>query len=202
MSDECLLDEAAPEDLRVAVRERYDAIARDPGFDANFPVGREHALAVGYPAEMLAPIPEGVVDCFAGPAAPVLSAEITTGKRVLDLGCGAGMDASIAAAATGNAGTVVGVDASVEMVKRGRRRLGEGSVQGSMTAGHGAHLPFRDGAFDVVVANGLLNLEPDREGVVREIARVMEVGGRLVGAEVILVEEVDRSAFTVSDWFR
>ena len=202
MSDECRLDEATPQDLRVAVRDRYDAIARDPGFDANFPVGRDHALALGYPEKVLRSIPESIVDCFAGPAAPVLSAEIKAGERVLDLGCGAGMDASIAAGLTGTTGTVVGLDSSVEMVQAGRRGLRDGFAQVSLTAGQGARLPFRDGAFDVVVANGLLNLEPDREGVVREVARVLRPGGRMVGAEVILVEEVDRSAFTVSDWFR
>ena len=197
MSTECLISDASAADLREAVRDRYGAIAKDPGFDANFPVGREHALALGYPEAVLAPIPPGVVDCFAGPAAPVLSAEIRAGERVLDLGCGAGMDASIAAALAGSSGTVVGLDSSVEMVQTGRRGTNTPFARVSLAAGQAALLPFHDGAFDVVVANGLLNLEPDRESVVGEIARVLRPGGRLVGAEVILVEDVDRSDFKI-----
>lgn len=202
MPSETPLAAAAPEELREAVRDRYGALARDPGFDANFPVGRAHALALGYPRDVLDQLPASIVAVFAGPGAPVLSAEIQAGDRVLDLGCGAGMDAAIAAGLSGPAGTVVGLDSAVEMVRTGRQGLDPGLERIVLTAGDAAHLPFQDGVFDVVVANGLLNLEPERDGVVSEIARVLRPGGRLVGAEVILVDEVDRSAFTVSDWFR
>lgn len=202
MPSETPLAAAAPGELREAVRDRYGALARDPSFDADFPVGRAHALALGYPQDLLDQLPASIVAVFAGPGAPVLSAEIQPRERVLDLGCGAGMDAAIAAGLTGPGGTVVGLDSAVDMVRVGRQGLNPGMKHVALTAGEATHLPFQDGAFDVVVANGLLNLELGRDGVVSEIARVLRPQGRLVGAEVILVDDVDRSAFTVSDWFR
>ena len=112
------------------------------------------------------------------------------------------MDATIAAGLTGPDGTIVGLDSAVDMARLGRQGLDPGMKHVALTAGETAHLPFQDGFFNLVVANGLLNLEPGRDRIVSEIARVLRPEGRLVGAEVIVVNDVDRSAFTVSDWFR
>ncbi len=196
------LDDATPDLLRQVVRERYGALATEADPHVNFATGRDHALALGYPAALLDSLPDGLVDVFAGPAAPVLSAGLQPGERVLDIGCGAGMDAAIAADAVGPAGSVVGIDITPQLIERGRATLRDRFPNVTLTVADARNLPLADASVDVVVANGILNLEPDRVGLVGEMARVLKPGGRLAGTEVILTEDLDRSDFTVSDWFR
>ncbi len=56
---------------------------------------------------------------------------------------------------------------------------------------------------DLVTANGILNLSPDNDAVMREVARVLRPRGRTIFAEIVLASELpadDRRE--VSDWFR
>jgi SAM-dependent methyltransferase len=96
-------------------------------------------------------------------------ASVTPGQLVLDAGCGNGLylrelrDRGVRA---------IGCDLSAGML----RSAGPGAlVNGDLTA-----LPFRDGAFDAVIAAHVLDLVPDREAAIRELRRVLAPGGRCV----------------------
>jgi SAM-dependent methyltransferase len=99
------------------------------------------------------------------------------GDAVLDAACGTGRALPVLRAATGRAGTVVGVDLTAEMlaeaVGRGRGGLA-GLVRGDVQA-----LPFAAGTFDAVLAAGLVSHLTEPEAGLRELGRVAAPGARL-----------------------
>lgn len=107
-----------------------------------------------------------------------------SGKRVLDLGCGAG--ALIASIVEGYPGVEVhGVDPSERMVRRCLRRFREvESVR--VSAGTAVSIPLPDGCIHVIFSNLALHHvpPPDRPACAREVARVLQPGGRLVYADM------------------
>ena len=92
--------------------------------------------------------------------------------RVLDAGCGDGEFADWVARRLGAA--VVAVDQSEAMVARARERGLDAR------AARIEELPFADGEFVVVVANWVLYFLQDLDASIRELARVLRPGGRLV----------------------
>lgn len=88
-----------------------------------------------------------------------------TGKRILDLGCGAGAHTAFMRY---YGGKVVAMDLS--MVRA--RAAGGAAVVADMR-----HLPFRDGAFDIVHSNGVIHHAPDEARTVSEVHRVLRPGG-------------------------
>ncbi|MDX6485696.1 MAG: demethylmenaquinone methyltransferase / 2-methoxy-6-polyprenyl,4-benzoquinol methylase [Gaiellaceae bacterium] len=98
---------------------------------------------------------------------------VRAGDRVLDACCGTG-DLAIGARRT-RAADVVGLDFSGEMLERARRKAPEIEwVQGDVL-----ELPFEDGSFDsATVGFGVRNVD-DLEAGLRELRRVLRVGGRL-----------------------
>jgi ubiquinone/menaquinone biosynthesis C-methylase UbiE len=94
-------------------------------------------------------------------------------KRILDLGCGTGMFLN---ELSNRAKFVVGADASLEMLKLAKGRVREARlVQADADS-----LPFADGSFDAIVSVTLLQNMPDPEATVREVARVIKLGGAAV----------------------
>lgn len=92
-------------------------------------------------------------------------------ERILDLGCGdGGLTERIAATGT----TVLGVDASPEMVQLARGRGVDAQVL------DGQQLPFRD-EFDAVFSNAALHWMPDLPAVLRGVRTSLRPGGRFVG---------------------
>lgn len=110
------------------------------------------------------------------------------GEAVLDLGCGAGFDAFIAAQLVGPAGRVVGVDMSPEMMAVAEAGLREVTApQIEFRVAEVEALPFPDASFDIALSNGVLNLIPDKAAALREIFRVIRPGGRLQACDIGLV---------------
>jgi 2-polyprenyl-3-methyl-5-hydroxy-6-metoxy-1,4-benzoquinol methylase len=97
---------ASDQELRRRVRDAYSAAAVRPGDNHAFPVGRGFAESLGYPAGLLDTLPPVCVEAFAGVSNVAVSADIPPGSRVLDVGCGAGLDSFIAARRAGPAGCV------------------------------------------------------------------------------------------------
>jgi hypothetical protein len=79
-------------DLRELVREVYGQVAATPAAHHPFQVGRKVAELAGYPEEWLAGIPAASIDSFAGVSCLPCFAKVSSRARVLDLGCGAGLD--------------------------------------------------------------------------------------------------------------
>jgi demethylmenaquinone methyltransferase/2-methoxy-6-polyprenyl-1,4-benzoquinol methylase len=109
--------------------------------------------------------------------------ELGDRARVLDLACGTG-DLALAILARHPTARVTGVDPSHAMLDIAGAKATRRGVALSLEAGIAEELPFDDAAFDgVSIAFGLRNV-PDRERALREMARVVRPGGRVVVLEL------------------
>jgi demethylmenaquinone methyltransferase/2-methoxy-6-polyprenyl-1,4-benzoquinol methylase len=104
--------------------------------------------------------------------------------RVLDVACGTG-DLSLEAARAAPGGTVLGIDFSGPMLRRARRKAGAPSAGRVFFAEAAAEsLPVRGRFFDASgIAFGIRNV-PDRARALREMARAVRPGGRVVVLEL------------------
>ncbi|MES2562911.1 MAG: methyltransferase domain-containing protein [Pseudomonadota bacterium] len=116
-----------------------------------------------------------------GPWAPSLvdAAQPAQGERVLDLACGTGVVARIAAQRVGIEGRVIGIDLNPGMISVARSLSApEGGViewrEGSALA-----IPIPDASLDVVLCQQGLQFFPDKACALREMRRVIDRGGRL-----------------------
>jgi cyclopropane fatty-acyl-phospholipid synthase-like methyltransferase len=112
------------------------------------------------------------------------AAGIRPGMRVLDLGCGAGDVAFVAADLVGADGHVVGVDRSPQALARARLRAGQrGLAQVRFVEGD-VYDPAPGGPFDAIVGRLVLMYVPDPAAVLRRQATVLCPGGLVVPIEL------------------
>lgn len=106
------------------------------------------------------------------------------------------MDLLLAARRVGPGGRAFGVDLTAAMVARARRAAAAAGLTERVEILQGAYeaLPVASGSVDVVLSNGVLNLAPDKPVVLREIARVLRPGGRLLLADVVVQRELTLDA--------
>jgi arsenite methyltransferase len=177
--------------IEMAVLEKYRNVARSARGKFSYPVGWESALKLGYERKWLDRAPPEVVERFVGVGNPLGLRTPAPGERVLDVGCGCGLDAFIASTLVGPAGRVVGLDLSAEMLEWPRKAAARSRIENlTFEEGSGDRLPFPDGAFDLVISNGSLNLVLDKDAAFREIARVLHRGGTFAAADLLVVETV------------
>lgn len=183
------------EQLRTAIREEYKVVAADPGHGFHFHTGRRAAKILGYADEWLAGIPEGAIESFAGTGNPFSLGQIRPGERVVDVGSGSGFDSLIAARLVGATGHVVGVDMTPEMLVKARENARQAALSNvEFREGLAEALPVPDGWADVVIANGVLNLAPDKSVALQEMGRVLKPTGRLQLADILVQKAVPDSA--------
>ncbi|HEX5132569.1 MAG TPA: bifunctional demethylmenaquinone methyltransferase/2-methoxy-6-polyprenyl-1,4-benzoquinol methylase UbiE [Candidatus Krumholzibacteria bacterium] len=116
----------------------------------------------------------------------VAYARAHVGERVLDVATGTG-DVAMEFARRTRAAAIAGVDPSPGMLAVGHEKLIREGLTGriQLVEGDALALPFADASADVVsIAFGLRNL-PDYAQGVREMARVLKPGGRLVVLEFL-----------------
>lgn len=182
------------EKLKDIVREKYGQIARraDEASDCScgccggepqeFTVSDEYRGLDGY-------VPEA--DLGLGCGLPTIYADIKPGDTVVDLGSGAGNDAFVARSIVGEAGRVIGIDMTREMIDQARRnneKLGFGNVE--FRLGDIEALPVEENTADVVVSNCVLNLVPDKAKGFAEIHRILKPGAHFCISDIVIKGEL------------
>jgi SAM-dependent methyltransferase len=105
---------------------------------------------------------------------------LSPGDRVLDIACGPGNFSRAFAAAVGDSGLVVGLDASRTMLERGGADLRRSGLHNlTLVRGDAIALPFVDDSFDGVCCFAALHLFSDPFAGLDEMARVLAPGGRI-----------------------
>lgn len=113
-----------------------------------------------------------------------LAAGIGSGMRVLDVGCGAGDVAFLAAELIGDAGEVVGVDRSGAALEVARERAAKLALQNiSFVEGDPVGLSF-DSPFDVAVGRYVLQFQSDPAAMLRGVAAHVRTGGLVAFQEL------------------
>jgi ubiquinone/menaquinone biosynthesis C-methylase UbiE len=98
------------------------------------------------------------------------------GKKILEVGCGAGTDLLQFARAGAE---VCAVDLSPHSAALARRRLILYGLKSDIREADAEHLPFPDGYFDLVYSWGVIHHTPDTAAAVKEIFRVLKPGGQI-----------------------
>ncbi len=184
------------QELKDIVKEKYTAIAAQP-FEQNQAsccgsgccstevyniMNDDYTQLEGYHSD---------ADLGLGCGLPTQFAKIKPGDTVVDLGSGAGNDCFVARAETGETGKVIGIDFTPAMLEKAREnaaKLGYTNVQ--FREGDIENMPLASNVADVVVSNCVLNLVPNKDGVFKEIYRVLKPGGHFSISDVVLVGQL------------
>jgi arsenite methyltransferase len=167
------------EEIKSLVREAYGSIDADTSSVA----------AKLYDPDQLAFVPETARSRALGVGNHLRFADIRAGESVLDLGCGGGIDAIIAAHQTGPTGKVVGLDFLEEMVERTSKAAAEASLDNvEALEGEMESIPLPDDSVDLIISNGVINLSPRKARVLAECARVLRSGGKFCVSDLTVNE--------------
>ena len=133
-------------------------------------------------------------DLGLGCGLPTQFAKIQQGQTVIDLGSGAGNDAFVARHEVGDSGKVIGIDFTPAMIEKARtnaEKLGFNNVE--FRQGDIERMPVTSNVADVIVSNCVLNLVPNKDGVFKEIFRVLKGDGHFSISDIVLTGELPQS---------
>jgi phosphoethanolamine N-methyltransferase len=124
-----------------------------------------------------------------GPAevARVLDGSDLRGRRVLDIGCGAG-GITVSLARDYRAAEVVGIDVEGPVCETARKHVREAGLQDRVHIRQvePGPLPFPDASFDVVFSKEAIVHIPDKEALARDVFRVLRPGGWFIGSDWLI----------------
>ena len=187
--------------IRTEIRTKYARAADSPEELFKYPTGRSGARGLGYPVDLIESAPRRVVEGFSGIGNPLAILPVELGSKVLDVGCGTGFDLFCSSRKIGGRGLAAGIDITPEMVAQAVRTLEiPGTKNIKVVCNAVENISFLNETFDIVIANGTLNLSPDKPNAFSEIFRVLRPGGRLQFADLVLKRPLPESEKTPRSW--
>jgi arsenite methyltransferase len=179
---------------------RYAKIAAAPNAGGGHPEPVAYATSLGYSEEDLKTVPAEAAMSL-GCGTPVARARLRQGEIVLDLGSGAGLDAFLAARRVGPTGRVIGVDVTLEMVKRADETARKPRIA-NVEFRHAPieRLPLDDCSVDVAISNCVMNHCAEKVRAFKEVYRVLKVGGRMCLSDLVAAGPFSEAALADEVW--
>lgn len=141
-------------------------------------------------------------DLGLGCGLPTQFAKIKKGDVVIDLGSGAGNDAFIVRAETGETGKVIGIDFTPAMIEKARinaEKLAYHNVE--FRQGDIERMPVTASVADVIVSNCVLNLVPNKNAVIKDIFRVLKPGGHFSISDIVLLGDLPENLRSAAEMY-
>ena len=143
-------------------------------------------MELGYPAGLIDRLPDEIWEDFL-PCGNVLHyLHPKPGDRVLNLGCGAGIDSIIlklsAGAEFSDSEPGFGDPCADKGLRTGRTVFP--GLEFEFVCADGGSLPFRPSSFEWIILNGVFNLFPEKGELIVELYRVLKPGGVVAGADL------------------
>jgi arsenite methyltransferase len=172
------------EQIDAGIRDKYKNVAVTPEGHFKYPTGREGLKGLGYDDQLVKDLPDKVAGSFCGVGNPLSLGEIPSGAHVLDIGCGSGVDAFLAAKLVGVSGKVLGIDSTAEMVQKAddnKEMINADNID--FQVGRVQDLTGKASRFHVVMSNGVFNLIAEKEEALKAAYKLLKPGGRLFMAD-------------------
>lgn len=196
-----------PDKIKEMVREKYAEIAtQSPEFNETSCCGVDGGCGVDYSifsadyTNLTGYLADA--DLRLGCGIPVDHANIKTGDTVVDLGSGAGNDAFVARALTGETGQVIGIDMTEAMIEKSSALSKELKLDNvKFRLGEIEDIPMAASKADVVISNCVLNLVPDKEKAFAEISRILKPGGHFCISDVVLKGDLPEGLVNAAEMY-
>lgn len=152
-----------------------------------FAGGVEALLMHGYSRRVISKLPSDAISRFLGLGNVWVGVGQLHNKRVIDVGCGSGVDLGVAACLAARSAFLVGVDKRPNLLEVAAKACPAAAlIVGDIDA-----LPLADGTFDVVLANGLPPLQrPATLAATAGALHRLAVPGGTIAATVIIASSV------------
>ena len=198
------------QEIKEKIKERYGKIAVSGDSDcccmpddccSSESSPKQALLSIGYNEKELADIPDSS-KLGVGCGDPLNFANLKEGETVVDLGSGAGIDAFLASKQVKDAGKVIGIDFTDEMLNKATSAAKEhgfknvefrkGDIENS--------IPVEDHSVDVVISNCVINLTTDKVQAFKEIHRILKNKGRIAISDLVTSKEVHGESVSADKW--
>ncbi len=148
--------------------------------------GKPLAVELGYPGGLFDSLPDEVWENFL-PCGYVLHyINPKPGDRVLNLGCGVGIDSITLKLRVGAEFRIVNLDLAIPALRKACALAARSfpGLEFEFVCADGGTLPFGPGSFDWIILNGVFNLFPEKGEPIVELYRVLKRGGVVAGADL------------------
>lgn len=185
-----------------SILDLYTELANNPDNDFGWDTGLQNARNHGYEESWIEAIPREVWSYSAAVGNPFNAGILHEGDSVLDIGCGAGVDVCVASLLVGDSGSVYGIDITPAMVEKAKHNADIAGLSNvTILEGSFDQIPIDDGAVNIVISNGAINLADSKEIVFSEIYRVLINGGHLYFSDMIKDESnLDEVCCSKDSW--
>jgi len=192
------------EQIDAGIEEKYNKVAMTPKGHFTYPTGRDGLKGLQYDDDLINDLPDTVADSFCGVGNPFSLGEIKPGSLVLDIGCGSGVDALLAASLVGVSGEVLGIDLTREMIRKANANKETLKAENVVfRVASVQELTGMNGRYDVIMSNGVFNLIPEKDEAITATMNLLKPGGKLFIADQFLAGPMTKDIKSrLASWFQ